>query len=280
MSMMSRLLRNFMLLRKVLPLIIAPILSSGSELRAADLPLPVNSRYNPATEPKRPWERLRPYGEDVQSITPGPKLGDAVGLLQQSAKRRLAIQQISLGDLYFRANDFDQSVSSYQRAVDLFPDQPEFHLKLAYAAWNSKDSKKAYDHFGKAIDLSPDVPDAHFGLAICLQRQGDLPKAVSEFRHSIRLKPSYPEAWFELGETYELLGDSSAAYDAFSSCLAHENSPTRLMSFAHSLWKRRRFLLAKGFFSKISLSKKASPPMINEANEYLKKLKNTVPDGS
>lgn len=62
------------------------------------------------------------------------------------------------------------------------------------------DRQKAYVSFQKAVQMNPDNKEAHYGLGHILVYQGKLSQAEAEFREAIRIDSDYSEAHTYLGQ--------------------------------------------------------------------------------
>ncbi|HET6674156.1 MAG TPA: tetratricopeptide repeat protein [Nitrospiraceae bacterium] len=62
------------------------------------------------------------------------------------------------------------------------------------------DQQQAYVSFQKAVQLNPDNKEAHYGLGHVYAIQGKSKQAEEEFREAIRIDPDYSEAHTYLGQ--------------------------------------------------------------------------------
>jgi tetratricopeptide (TPR) repeat protein len=249
---------------------------------------------------RHPWEKLAPYGE--QTTSTGATIGDGIGILRSLkqkrkkdeivsadllVQRRKASQLMMLGDSYARANDFNQAIDCYQRAVNLFPDQTVFHFTLACAIWNKYASAVANKHpdsaceddlnlsivhYSKAIELNPQFAEAYLGLGKCKERREDKEGAITALKECVRLKPAYGAGWFELGRAYDSASDFDNAENAYQTCLSNEQDPNHIMNLSKFLIKNKHFRTARAYLEKIVLSDKASDGLVKTAKEQIEHL--------
>lgn len=66
----------------------------------------------------------------------------------------------------------------------------------------STDRQLAYVSFQKAVQLNPDNTEAHYGLGHIYVMRGKLKEAEQEFREAIRIDPDYSEAHTYLGQVF------------------------------------------------------------------------------
>lgn len=88
------------------------------------------------------------------------------------------------------------------------------------------DRQKAYVSFQKALQLDPDNKEAHYGLGHILIYQGKLPQAEAEFREALRIDPDYSEAHTYLGQIMANQGRWPEAIEEYRKALSNPLYPT------------------------------------------------------
>src|SRR5574342_1011064 len=88
------------------------------------------------------------------------------------------------------------------------------------------DRQKAYVSFQKALQLDPDNKEAHYGLGHILIYQGKLPQAEAEFREALRIDPDYSEAHTYLGQIMASQDRWPEAIAEFRKALSNPLYPT------------------------------------------------------
>ena len=77
------------------------------------------------------------------------------------------------------------------------------------------DAEEALELLRRAVELQPNEPNYHFGLAITLSTQAHWPEAIAAYREALRLRPQWPEAWMNLGSALKAHGAMDEAQSAF-----------------------------------------------------------------
>jgi tetratricopeptide (TPR) repeat protein len=137
-----------------------------------------------------------------------------------------------LGKAYAQLNKFDESVSSYQRAITQFGADADLcyflgcsyaHLQRWTLALKAFDQSLSFEDRGKtrvqrghiffaqgkqakalaeyqsALKTAPDLPDAHYAFGMCRLTNGNVEDAKRAFDKAIRLDAVYAPAHFALG---------------------------------------------------------------------------------
>ena len=107
--------------------------------------------------------------------------------------------------------DLDNSLAASRRAVELAPNNANYHDTLGYVQLARGDLAQASIAFRKAIQGEPSVPDYHFHLAQTLERQGQAGPALTSYQAALALRT--PFANVELArQRVAALGGSTTKY--------------------------------------------------------------------
>jgi cytochrome c-type biogenesis protein CcmH/NrfG len=77
-----------------------------------------------------------------------------------------------LGEFYYKQG-VDKAVQAYDKAVELEPNNYSYQWHLGRYAYENQDYQLSVTAFQKAVDLKPDLPNAIFGLGLALVALGD-----------------------------------------------------------------------------------------------------------
>ncbi|WP_455378144.1 tetratricopeptide repeat protein [Petrachloros mirabilis] len=88
------------------------------------------------------------------------------------------------------------------------------------------DRQRAFVSFQKAVQLNPDNKEAHYGLGHILVLQGKLTQAEAEFREAIRIDQDYSEAHTYLGQVLFNQGHAAKAIAEYRLALSNPLYPT------------------------------------------------------
>ena len=88
------------------------------------------------------------------------------------------------------------------------------------------DRQRAFVSFQKAVQLNPNNKEAHYGLGHILVMQGKLAQAVAEFREAIKIDEDYSEAHTYLGQVLAGQDRVSEAIVEYRRALSNPLYPT------------------------------------------------------
>ena len=151
-----------------------------------------------------------------------PLLGDVKNQRPNSAE---AVHY--LGRAYLRQGGLESAAAMryLQRAVELDPNKPEYHLYVAWAANEATPAQLglARTHVDKALALDRLLADGYWQRGIVLLREGAINDAVKDLKHALELKPSRNEAHASLAEAYEQKNDLPGAMAEWARAIASDD---------------------------------------------------------
>lgn len=109
---------------------------------------------------------------------------------------------LNQGTYWMNQGDITNALASYQKALQLAPNDADVHYNLGLAYARLGAPTQAEEHYRKALELSPDYPEVHNNLGLLLQRKNKIEEAEAEFHEAIRLFPEYAKAHNNLGSFY------------------------------------------------------------------------------
>ncbi|MHC4451010.1 MAG: tetratricopeptide repeat protein [Planctomycetota bacterium] len=98
------------------------------------------------------------------------------------------------GHLLAANKRFDDAVTNWRTALQLFPKFPDAELALATAALMAKDLKQARKHANRARKINPQHVQAFLMRAKIANFEGDLNEAILWFGKAVEQDPEQPEA--------------------------------------------------------------------------------------
>ena len=129
-----------------------------------------------------------------------------------------------MGAAYAQLGQHDETVASFNRALELAPDDAVTHYNFATALMRLGDYESAASRFRRALDIRPDYAEAYLNLGIMLRNTNRIREAEAYFRKAHQLRPDSAEAWFGLGlalrERLDLAGSIEAMKQALV-CAPH-----------------------------------------------------------
>ena len=115
---------------------------------------------------------------------------------------------ISLGDVYFAADQTTDALESYEEAEKVCPLNEEAIFKRAQFLYFVRQFTKSKLAFGKLLNVSPQHAQGHFFLAMLNKEDGDTATAISLFEKTIELKGADYNSCMQLALIYKALGDT------------------------------------------------------------------------
>ncbi len=115
------------------------------------------------------------------------------------------LQQAKTGDLA-------GAIASYDRAIELQPESPEYWFNRGLTLFHLERFAEAVAAYDTAIDLKPDHYKAWYNRGGTLGELGLFAEAIASFDQAIEVHPNYPEAWaskalalLKLGQVWEAI---------------------------------------------------------------------------
>lgn len=143
--------------------------------------------------------------------------------LEKEFPNTLAIPHM-LGAVYFNLGRFPEAAASFNRALQLDPDNAEILNSLGASQMNLGKLDDASASLTKALELKPDLAFARCNLGIVYRIIGRLDEAVSNFLAAIEIQPDYAAAHNNLGVVLQQLGRSEEAIASYSKSLQLDES--------------------------------------------------------
>ena len=99
---------------------------------------------------------------------------------------------ISIGNLYYDAQQYPLAVEYYGRALKIRPSDAAVRTDMATADWYMGKADLAIAEFNKALAYAPDSPNALFNLGIVKWKgKTDVAGAVADWQKLLASNPSY-----------------------------------------------------------------------------------------
>lgn len=141
------------------------------------------------------------------SGTPGPAAGAAAAAPAQgkatAAAPLLAKLQadpnnadllISVGNLYYDAQQYPAAVEYYGRALTVRPADADVRTDMGTAYWYMGNADRAIAEFNQALLSRPDNANTLFNLGlVTLQGKNDATAAIADWKRLLAANPDYPQ---------------------------------------------------------------------------------------
>lgn len=141
--------------------------------------------------------------QDKQTITQAIQASIAEAKAAAALNPAKAVNWENLANIYrnvlFVAQGADNwTISAYQRAIVLDPQNPMYRISLGGVFFSLQNYDEAAKMFEQATALKPDWSNAHYNLAWALSKKGDAQRAVNEMQSVLSLlDPKKDEADFK-----------------------------------------------------------------------------------
>jgi tetratricopeptide (TPR) repeat protein len=167
----------------------------------------LNDAFNAgiAAQDAKQWDAAVQSFEKASTLDPNQnvvwgRLADSYSALAKS--KTGADQGAALG----------KAVESYQKAIALKPEAPEYHNNYALALASEKKFAEAQAELQKAAQLDPtNGGKYYYNMGAVLVNTGQLDPAGDAFKKAIELDPNYADAYFQYGIT--LMGKATTGSD-------------------------------------------------------------------
>lgn len=103
------------------------------------------------------------------------------------------------GSRQMEAGDFAGAESSFEQAIQIFPDFAEAYVNLGLLLEKRGKMESAEACYRRAIELNCEYSQPHLNLGVLLAKQKRFIEAEAAYRQAIALKPHSAAAWSNLG---------------------------------------------------------------------------------
>ncbi|OFX47733.1 MAG: hypothetical protein A2046_10955 [Bacteroidetes bacterium GWA2_30_7] len=117
-----------------------------------------------------------------------------------------------LSEAYIKAAKSSKSKEWLEKALKLFPDSADVHIKLAQLHLFVKEYVKSMQYLAKAEELNNNKAEIYFLKGIIYKEMIDTTKALENFQIATTLNPDYYDAYILLGNILSARKDSNAVY--------------------------------------------------------------------
>lgn len=125
-----------------------------------------------------------------------------------------------VAETHMRNGEYQQAIKLLTHAIELQPDDVDFHHRLGVAYYSIGDLDAAIAAYRRVIELQPDVPQTHNNLGVVLMEQESYPEAIASLERAVELQADYAEAWRNMGETWLKMKRYAQAADALKRAIA------------------------------------------------------------
>ena len=111
----------------------------------------------------------------------------------------VASTYFNLGLTLFRTQRYTEALENFRRALDLEPDNPEFHDLLGQTYDELGQPVEAEKSLRRAIELDESYAIGHYDLGFALvKREGRKQEALAAFERAVKLDPDMAPAYYDI----------------------------------------------------------------------------------
>lgn len=133
---------------------------------------------------------------------------------------------LARGDRFCAAQQWDDGIREYTRAIELKPDYAQAFNNRGFARYAKQDGTDAIPDLTRAIELREAFPHAYNTRGCAHLAAGNTARALADFDRAIELQPDYGKAYRNRGNAHLRLGQVRLAIADFERAGAH---PKRLL---------------------------------------------------
>jgi len=151
----------------------------------------------------------------------------SVGQPRSEAHAHKVSQVLDAAQRAHRAQRLREAQSLYQGLLEVEPRHAHGWLGLGMLALQAGSSDAAVGILARAVELAPEDPEFHLQYAYALQRHGRFAMAEAQLQSACRLRPDVAQYWEDLGIVRQALGETDRAREAYRRANALQPSPGR-----------------------------------------------------
>ena len=122
---------------------------------------------------------------------------------------------LELGNDQFNKGNFREAIDSFDKALQIKPDDHEAWYGRGNALVNLGRYEEAIDSYDKALQIKPDYHEAWCNRGNALDDLGRYEEAIDSCDKAVQIKPDFHQAWFNRGNALVNLGRYEEAIDSY-----------------------------------------------------------------
>jgi Ca-activated chloride channel family protein len=104
---------------------------------------------------------------------------------------------IRRGNRFYNKQDYDQSLTNYEKAIKKSPGNPDAHFNLGDALYRKSDYEKAAGSYDDVLQSKADEntrQSAYYNKGVAMIRQQKIDESIDAWKNALRLDPADSEA--------------------------------------------------------------------------------------
>ncbi len=119
------------------------------------------------------------------------------------------------GSLKINENDFPTAMESFQKALSLSPDNPEYHILMTDTLFALNEFEKGLEHLNRAVEINRQYAFYWENIGDNLRAAGQAGDAIIAYENCFISIPENVDSLKKMGDCYQDLGQIEAADEAF-----------------------------------------------------------------
>lgn len=145
-----------------------------------------------------------------------------------------AIELVERGKTLYNLKRYEEALSTYQKALNIMPDNVEAWYYQGKTLDELKQYKEALNAYEKAIQIAPEHLDAWMGRSFVLEKLKQYDAAISSFDQVLNLYPNYAEAWQGRGDIFLKIPRYDEAFNSYTKAV--ELQPNNFQAWYNLGW--------------------------------------------
>ena len=135
----------------------------------------------------------------------------------------------NLGVVQKKAGKPDDAINSYQRALGINSQNANAHNNLGNLLTQKGHIKQSIEHLNLALNLNPKFAEAHNNLGLANMELNKLHECINNFLLAIENNPQYEGAYINLGRVYRELNEFDNELNCYKKCLKIKPNASKIL---------------------------------------------------
>ena len=135
----------------------------------------------------------------------------------------------NLGVVQKKAGKPDDAINSYQRAIGINPHNVNAYNNLGNLLTQKGHIKQSIEHLNLALKLNPKFAEAHNNLGLANMELNKLSECINNFLLAIENNPQYEGAYINLGRVYRELNEFDNELNCYKKCLKIKPNASKIL---------------------------------------------------
>ena len=135
----------------------------------------------------------------------------------------------NLGVVQKKAGKPDDAINSYQRAIGINPHNANAYNNLGNLLTQKGHIKQSIEHLNLALNLNPKFAEAHNNLGLANFELNKLHECINNFLLAIENNPQYEGAYINLGRVYRELNEFDNELNCYKKCLKIKPNASKIL---------------------------------------------------